>query len=64
MGVRVAGFFKMGFIMDPTIAKDGDLWIELIYLVLQELRSLSLSSDGSLHLVILPRFAQLIQAQA
>ena len=36
----------MGFIMDPTIAKDGDLWIELIYLVLQELRSLSLSSDG------------------
>ena len=36
LGVRVAGFFKMGFIMNPTIPKDGDLWIELIYLVLQE----------------------------
>ena len=34
VGVRVAGFFNMGFLMDPTISKDGDVWIEVICEVL------------------------------
>lgn len=37
VGVRVAGYFKRGYIIEPTISKDGDLWMEIIYLVLQDI---------------------------
>ena len=30
IGVIAAGFFKAGFIVDPTIPKDADLWIEVV----------------------------------
>ena len=30
VGVRIAGFLKAGFIVDPTISKDADLWVEVI----------------------------------
>ena len=37
VGVRVAGFFNRGYICEPNIAKDGDLWIEIIYRVVEDL---------------------------
>ena len=36
VGVRVAGYFKRGYIIEPTISKDGDLWMEIIDRVLHD----------------------------
>ena len=30
IGVRIAGYLKAGFILDPTISKDADCWVEVV----------------------------------
>ena len=43
IGVRAAGFGNFGYIVDPSIAADSNLWIEIILLVLSSIHQICIT---------------------